>query len=154
MSSCGDEPTAVVAHDDTVAIEQIDRLERAGCRVPRDVSVVGFDDIPLASHERIALTTVRTDAAALGARSVELLIAASRSGAPASTRESYPWQLVLRASTAAARRAVAHSGRRHGGGARSPCGYAENTCVNASMYACAFFDGPLSVIESGFSGWL
>ena len=98
----GDEPTAVVAHDDTVAIEQIDRLERAGRRVPRDVSVVGFDDIPLASHERIALTTVRTDAAALGARSVELLIAASRSGAPASARESYPWQLVLRASTAAA----------------------------------------------------
>ena len=103
MSSSRDEPTAVVAHDDTVAIEQIGRLERTGCRVPRDVSVVGFDDIPLASHERIALTTVRTDAAALGARSVELLIAASRSGAPASTRESHPWQLVLRASTAGAR---------------------------------------------------
>jgi LacI family transcriptional regulator len=95
-----DEPTAVVAHDDTIAIEQIDRLERAGRQVPRDVSVVGFDDIPLSSHQRISLTTVRTDAAALGARAVELLIAASRAGGPASARESYPWQLVLRSSTA------------------------------------------------------
>jgi LacI family transcriptional regulator len=102
-SDLADEPTAVVGHDDTVAIAQIDRLERAGRRVPRDVSVVGFDDIPLASHERIALTTVRTDAAALGARSVDVLIAASRAGTPARARESYPWQLVLRASTARAR---------------------------------------------------
>jgi LacI family transcriptional regulator len=99
----GDDPTAVVAHDDTIAIEQIDRLERAGRRVPRDVSVVGFDDIPLSSHQRIALTTVRTDAVALGARAVELLIAASRTGGPASARESHPWQLILRSSTAEAR---------------------------------------------------
>jgi LacI family transcriptional regulator len=71
--------------------------------VPHDVSVVGFDDIPLSSHQRIALTTVRTDAAALGARSVDVLIAASRTGTAASARESHPWQLVLRASTAPAR---------------------------------------------------
>jgi LacI family transcriptional regulator len=96
----GDEPTAIVAHDDTVAIEQIDRIERSGRHVPDDVSVVGFDDIPLASHQRIALTTVRTDAAALGARSAELLIAAAQSGTLSPTRETHAWQLVVRSSTA------------------------------------------------------
>ena len=43
-------PTAIVAHNDTVAIEQMDRLDRAGLRVPEDVSVTGFDDMPLAAH--------------------------------------------------------------------------------------------------------
>ena len=150
----GDQPTAVVAHDDTVAIEQIDRLERAGRRVPRDVSVVGFDDIPLASHSA-SRSRRCADAAALGARSVELLIAASRSGAPASARESYPGSWCCGPPRPRRPRGSAHRAppcRRRPEGVL--CSYAENTCVNASMYACAFFDGPLSVIESGFSGWL
>jgi LacI family transcriptional regulator len=95
-----EEPTAIVAHDDTVAIQQIDRLERSGRRVPDDVSVVGFDDIPLASHQRISLTTVSTDGVALGARTVDLLIAATQTGQLARARETYPWQLVVRSSTA------------------------------------------------------
>ena len=56
------EATAIVAHNDMQAIAAIDWLERNGKSVPEDVSVVGYDDVPLASHSRIALTTVRSDA--------------------------------------------------------------------------------------------
>ncbi len=61
-----DGPTAVVAHNDTVAIGELDRLHRSGLRVPQDVSVTGYDDIALASHALIGLTTVGTDAELAG----------------------------------------------------------------------------------------
>ena len=76
------EATAIVAHNDMQAIATIDRLERSGSRVPDDVSVVGYDDVPLAAHCRIRLTTVRSDAEELGRRAVELLVVAAREGAP------------------------------------------------------------------------
>jgi DNA-binding LacI/PurR family transcriptional regulator len=94
-----DGPTAIVAHNDTLAIAQMDLLERAGKRIPQDVSIVGFDDIPLASHHRIELTTVRSDAVAVGERAVELLLPAIRSGRHVARTELLPGRLVLRAST-------------------------------------------------------
>src|SRR5262249_52664623 len=56
--------TAIVAHNDMQAIATIDYLERRGRRVPDDVSVVGYDDVPLASQLRGQLTTVPPDAMA------------------------------------------------------------------------------------------
>ncbi len=47
------EATAIVAHNDMQAIAAIDWLERNGKCVPENVSVVGYDDVPLASHSRI-----------------------------------------------------------------------------------------------------
>lgn len=73
-----DDPTAIVAHNDTAAIDQLDRLHRQGMHVPRDVSVTGYDDIALASHARIRLTTVGTDAELAGEVAAEQLIAAIR----------------------------------------------------------------------------
>ncbi len=61
-----DGATAVVAHNDMLAIATIDRLERRGLRVPQDISVVGYDDVPLAAHARIRLTTVHSDAVEMG----------------------------------------------------------------------------------------
>lgn len=95
------EATALVAHDDLQAIAAIDRLERAGRRVPDDVSIVGYDDVPLAGHNRIRLTTVRADAAAMGRRAGDMVIAAARRGRPVAQREIMASPLVIRATTSA-----------------------------------------------------
>jgi DNA-binding LacI/PurR family transcriptional regulator len=94
-----DGSTAVVAHNDIQAIAIIDRLERQGLRVPQDVSVVGYDDVPLAAHWRIQLTTVRSDAVAMSRRAVELVVGASRDGRHVARREMLDNPLVVRAST-------------------------------------------------------
>lgn len=94
-----DGATAIVAHNDMQAIATIDRLERRGLRVPQDVSVVGFDDVPLASHFRIQLTTVRSDAIEMSRRAVDLVVRATRDGRHVSHRELLDVSLVVRAST-------------------------------------------------------
>ena len=63
----GGVPTAVVTFNDRVAVGLVDALERAGLRVPSDVSVVGYDDSPLARLAHIDLTTVSQEPAALAA---------------------------------------------------------------------------------------
>jgi LacI family transcriptional regulator len=93
--------TALVAHDDLRAIAAMDRLERAGRRVPRDVSVVGYDDVPLAAHHRIRLTTIRSDAVELGRRAAVLALRLAGADPGAPRRELMPSRLVVRASTAA-----------------------------------------------------
>jgi len=94
-----DGATAVVAHNDMLAIATIDRLERRGLRVPEDVSVVGYDDIPIASHRRMRLTTVRSDAAEMGRRAVELVVGAARDGRHVAHREIQSNPLVVRSTT-------------------------------------------------------
>lgn len=68
--------TAVFAANDQMAIGLMHGLRDAGLDVPRAVSVVGFDDIPVAKHVWPPLTTMRQDFPAIGRRAVELLIAA------------------------------------------------------------------------------
>ena len=94
-----DGATAVVAHNDMRAIATIDYLESHGRRVPADVSVVGYDDVPLAAHSRVQLTTVRSDAMEMSRRAVELLLTATRDGRHVSHREILPNPLVIRATT-------------------------------------------------------
>ena len=71
----GSLPTAVIAFNDRCALGFIDVAIRAGVRVPQDVSVVGFDDSPLASLAHVDLTTVGQDSLRLAelavARAVE-----------------------------------------------------------------------------------
>jgi DNA-binding LacI/PurR family transcriptional regulator len=94
-----DNATAVVAHNDMQAIATMDRLERRGLRVPEDVSVVGYDDVPLAAHCRIRLTTVRSDALQMGRRAVELVVGAARDGCHVARREIQSNPLVIRSTT-------------------------------------------------------
>ncbi|MBB3691617.1 LacI family DNA-binding transcriptional regulator [Sphingomonas sp. BK580] len=72
---------ALFAANDAMAIGALVALKRHGVAVPRQVRVAGFDDIPLARLVTPALTTMRVDIAALGARAVQLL--ARRIAAPA-----------------------------------------------------------------------
>jgi len=66
-------PTAVVASNDWTAIGALRAIQSAGLRVPDDISLVGFDDIPLASYTNPALTTVRMSAADVGATAFQAL---------------------------------------------------------------------------------
>ena len=86
-------PTAVVTFNDRVAVGLVDALERAGLRVPSDVSVVGYDDSPLARLAHIDLTTVSQEPDALAAAVVGA--AASRLDAPGSAVVAPPVDVVI-----------------------------------------------------------
>lgn len=74
--------TAVFAANDLMAIGMLHGFRDAGIRVPDDVSVVGFDDIPVAAHVAPTLTTVHQDFTELGRRAVRILLAQIRGEEP------------------------------------------------------------------------
>jgi DNA-binding LacI/PurR family transcriptional regulator len=96
------EITAVFCGNDEIAMGVIKGLRDAGVRVPDDVSVVGFDDHPLAAMWSPALTTVRQDFGGLGARGFELLRGAMSGEVARRTSSALP-ELIIRESTAAPR---------------------------------------------------
>jgi len=93
--------TALFAFNDLMAIGALGALGRAGCRVPEDVSVVGFDDVPLAAAVYPALTTVAQPVAELGRRSVRLLLDRMAERSSPFARVILPTTLVERESSAA-----------------------------------------------------
>lgn len=95
-------PTAVFAANDGMAIGLISRLSEGGVRVPDDVGVMGFDDIPTARYLAPPLSTVRTDAYELGACAVSgLLDVLGAEGEVLDLRWVMPWDLVIRRSCGA-----------------------------------------------------
>jgi DNA-binding LacI/PurR family transcriptional regulator len=90
----------VFCANDDMALGLIHALATAGRSVPGDLSIVGFDDTPAARHSLPPLTTVHQDFAAVGARAVELMLAA-RDGLDAPSHELIAPTLVERLSTAA-----------------------------------------------------
>lgn len=94
-------PGAVFAADDHIAIGVIDACKNAGLRVPRDLSVVGFDDQILASTLRPALTTVRQPADKIARRGVELLLSAIGGETRRHVTIQIDPELIVRDSTAA-----------------------------------------------------
>jgi DNA-binding LacI/PurR family transcriptional regulator len=101
-------PTAVLCFSDAIGRGLLAGLEKAGVRVPADISVVGFDDSPLAAHTRPPLTTVRQDVTAKGKAAASALLAAiehAKSGRGGRVRHLVlPTELVVRESTARAPR--------------------------------------------------
>jgi DNA-binding LacI/PurR family transcriptional regulator len=93
--------TAVFVASDIVAFGALRALREAGRRVPEDVSVVGFDDVPLARHFDPPLTTVRLPARGLGAAAGRALID-RLAGRPVTNRTLLATELVVRESTAVA----------------------------------------------------
>lgn len=87
---------AIFAANDNMAIGALEALRRAGRRVPEDVAVAGFDDIPLAAH--LGLTTVRVRIAELGERAVERLLDIL-GGADGGGEELHAPELVVRSTT-------------------------------------------------------
>jgi DNA-binding LacI/PurR family transcriptional regulator len=66
-------PTAVFVASDDMAVEAVNVALAKGLRVPEDLSVVGFDDNPIAAHGRIPLTTVQQPLSEMGQMGLELL---------------------------------------------------------------------------------
>lgn len=93
------EYTAMFVANDEMALGVIHGFHDRGIRVPDDVSVVGFDDLPVARHFIPPLTTVRQDFHALGAKAMEVLRAALE-GRDIPQRSKIPSELVVRSSTA------------------------------------------------------
>jgi DNA-binding LacI/PurR family transcriptional regulator len=87
---------AVVAASDLIAIGALGALQASGIEVPRDVAVVGFDDIPAASHTNPPLTTVMQDTRRAGDLLVETLLR-QITGEPV-TNSVIPTRLVVRKS--------------------------------------------------------
>lgn len=91
--------TAVVAHNDLLAIGVMQRLTQRGLRVPDDVSVVGFDDIFASDVCTPRLTTLGGAHVDVGRAAVELLLTAGVRAPDDQPRVLLPTELVLRAST-------------------------------------------------------
>lgn len=89
-------PTAVFAVADTLAIGAIKAFRRAGRRVPEDIAVVGFDNIPLAQVFEPGLTTIAQPLRELGAAAAELLLEQLAGGKP--EPRILPHALVVRDS--------------------------------------------------------
>lgn len=94
-----EQPTAICCATHMTAIALMDRMQRQGKRIPESISIVGFDDIPLAAHYGIDLTTVRQDIEQLGRTATELLLEAAQTRRFEPRRVVLPAQLVVRGST-------------------------------------------------------
>lgn len=92
--------TGVVVLNDLMAIGAVRRLVADGIRVPEDLSIVGFDDIPAAADVRPALTTVRVPMAEVGAEAMRLALT-SEPGEVDDRVTVFGTELVVRDSTTA-----------------------------------------------------
>jgi len=100
-----DRPTAILCFSDATAYGVVRAAEERGVAIPADLSVVGFDDNPVAQRMRPQLTTVRQDVAAKGRAAAAALTAVIQrtrnGGAPTRARHHVlPTELIVRASTA------------------------------------------------------
>jgi DNA-binding LacI/PurR family transcriptional regulator len=94
-----DVPTGVVCYNDLTAVGALRRARAAGLRVPEDISIVGFDDIELASWTDPPLTTVRQPTAAMGRWAVERLTAGLGGDVGADDHVTLEPALVVRGSS-------------------------------------------------------
>jgi len=94
------ELTAIFAANDLTAVGALNAIAESGRRVPDDVSVVGFDDLRLASYTSPPLTTVRQPATRIARLASELLIGLTRGDEVGQMRHLLEPSLVIRSSTA------------------------------------------------------
>lgn len=113
LISLDDRPTAIFASCDDTALGALRALREAGLRVPEDISLVGFDDMPVAAWLDPPLTTVRQPLVEMGAAAVDL-VHRTRTGAGRPLRTELATELVVRASAMAPPRQVRAPVRRPG----------------------------------------
>ncbi|HEX4332377.1 MAG TPA: LacI family DNA-binding transcriptional regulator [Usitatibacter sp.] len=101
LVSMAERPEAIFAANDMMAIGCIFALTEAGLRVPGDIAVAGFDDIPIARYVSPALTTVRVRIAELGELALErLVLAITERGQDRHSVQKMRTELVIRSSCA------------------------------------------------------
>ncbi|TMC66100.1 MAG: LacI family transcriptional regulator, partial [Chloroflexota bacterium] len=94
-----DRPTGIFAVTDMTAVGAFGVARRMGLRIPEDVAIVGYNDIPLATRIVPALTTVHVPIHDFGAVAARLLLEQIETGAPSRQRVVFNPQLVVRGST-------------------------------------------------------
>lgn len=96
-----DRPTAIFAGSDLQALGALEAARSLGLSVPEDVSIVGYDDIPLSRWVSPRLTTVHQPLRQMGVEAAKLVLSAARGeDAPGSARMDLATSLVVRDSTA------------------------------------------------------
>ena len=98
-------PTAVFTANDLQALGVYEAAREAGLRIPGELSVVGFDDLPFVRWMGPPLTTVRQPLMGMGAAAARLTVDLAAGRAPDADRVELPTSLVVRASTAPPRTA-------------------------------------------------
>jgi len=93
-----DRPTAIFAANDVSAMAVMDAARQLGIRVPQDLSVVGFDNVPEAAQVSPRLTTVDQSIQEMGTLATEMLIGSLRGAAPEQKLLKVPTRLVIRDS--------------------------------------------------------
>jgi len=101
LLSLDDRPTAVFAVTDMTAVGAFGVARRMGLRIPEDVAIVGYNDIPLASRMMPALTTVHVPIHDFGSVAARLLLEQVETGEPSQRRVIFNPELIVRGSTAA-----------------------------------------------------
>lgn len=94
----GNVPTAMFVASDSMAVGAIRALHKHGLKVPEDVSIVGFDDIPTAEYMMPPLTTVRVHTEFMGRSAVDFIIERLRRGREIPKKTIIPTELILRES--------------------------------------------------------
>lgn len=100
-------PTAIFASDDDMAVGAIHHVHELGLHIPEDVSIVGFDDVPIARSIYPALTTVRQPIKLMGFEAAQILLSAIGESQPSKIRASatiVDYKIVERNSTAKRRK--------------------------------------------------
>jgi len=101
LLTLSDRPTAIFAVTDMTAVGAFGVARRMGLRVPEDVAIVGYNDIPLASRMVPALTTVHVPIHDFGAAAARLLLEQIDTGEPSRRRVIFNPELAVRGSTVA-----------------------------------------------------
>lgn len=93
-------PTAVFAHNDSMAIGAITTFRENGLDCPRDISVVGYNDVPLIDQIQPPLTTIRLPGYELGRLAAELVVSGIEGSRTTTDKVTLAPELMIRASTA------------------------------------------------------
>ncbi|WP_431061290.1 substrate-binding domain-containing protein [Pseudomonas abietaniphila] len=97
-------PTAIFAYNDLLSCGAVNRLHGLGKRVPEDISVVGFDDIPAAASETLSITTLRQDREDQARKAVSALLVLMREGDSQAQIIVVPVELMVRRPVSAPRK--------------------------------------------------
>lgn len=100
LLSTEDRPTAVFACSDNMALGVYDAAETLGLRLPDDLSIIGFDDLPECQWLRPALTTIRQPIAEMGEAALRMLLRIITDPPQTAPREELATTLIVRDSTA------------------------------------------------------
>jgi len=102
LLALAERPTAIFASNDTMALGVFEAARRRGLRIPEDLSVIGFDDLPEARWSPPPLTTIRQPLAEMGALAARTALRLARGESTDLPRVELATELIVRESTAPA----------------------------------------------------